>query len=162
MSILLTDPEVARLLADAKAPVGRKPAALRLRSKRGHDEAAVQLRGSGGDEFRLIVRRSQINPFAFSVILALRLPQSGRWFRLRRMNGKNHQHTNRLESVSFHDFHIHTATERYQDAGFREDTYAEPTDRFADVFGAYRCLVQDAQISDVADLSAPQPTLWSR
>ena len=78
------------------------------------------------------------------------------------MNGKNHQHTNRLESETFHDFHMHTATERYQDAGFREDTYAERTDRFADVFGAYRCLVQDAHISDVADLSAPQPTLWKR
>ena len=38
------------------------------------------------------------------------------------------------------------ATERYQDLGAREDTYAEPTDRYADFHGALRCMNNDANI----------------
>ena len=45
--------------------------------------------------------------------------------------------------ITFYDFHIHTATERYQEAGYAEEHYAEPTDRYADLSGAIQCLIQD-------------------
>lgn len=35
------------------------------------------------------------------------------------------------------------ATERYQELGMREDSYAEATDRFGDSDSALRCLVDD-------------------
>lgn len=80
----------------------------------------------------------------FSVILAVRVPQSNQVFRLRRYNGKSHEHTNHIEGQSFYDFHIHLATERYQEIGAREDTYAEPTDRYETFQDALRCLLADA------------------
>jgi hypothetical protein len=43
----------------------------------------------------------------------------------------------------FYSFHIHQATERYQEAGWYEETYAEPTDRFADLHGAIKCMLKD-------------------
>jgi hypothetical protein len=52
---------------------------------------------------------------------------------LRRHNGRSHEHTNQIEASTFYDFHIHMATERYQELGMREDAYAEATDRFGDM-----------------------------
>ena len=46
--------------------------------------------------------------------------------------------------MKFYDFHIHVATERYQEFGTREDAYGEPTDRYGDFHGAVRCLIADA------------------
>ena len=47
---------------------------------------------------------------------------------------------------------IHTATERYQEVGSREDAYAEATDRYSDLAGAVDCMLEDvgfcAPISD--------------
>ena len=64
-------------------------------------------------------------------------------FRLRRHNGKSHEHTNQIEQITFYDFHIHMATERYQELGTREDAFAEVTDRYGDYESALRCLVED-------------------
>lgn len=114
-----------------------------MKPKRGHTEAELEVRGDGGSEFRIIKRRSLSNPLDFSVILAYRLPASNQLLRLRRYNGRSHDHTNPLEGETFFDFHIHMATERYQRTGNREDTYAETTDRYTDVEGAFACLLAD-------------------
>lgn len=60
-----------------------------------------------------------------------------------RYNGKSHEHTNLIEGNSFFDFHIHTATERYQQFGTKPDAYAEPTDLFYDLSSAIKCLFQN-------------------
>ena len=104
------------------------------------------MEGEEGNEFRLILRRSKINALDFSVILAVRVPGSNRVFRLKRYNGKSHQHTNRIEDVTFYDYHIHFATERYQKLGQREDAYAETTNRYGDFHKALRCLISDANL----------------
>jgi hypothetical protein len=62
---------------------------------------------------------------------------------LQRYNGKNHEHTNPIEGETFYDFHIHQATERYQEIGASEDTYAKPTDRFADFQQGITCMLKD-------------------
>jgi hypothetical protein len=67
-------------------------------------------------------------------------------FRLRRYNGRSHEHTNAIERATFYAFHIHTATERYQDLGMREDSFAEPTDRFSNFEEAVDCLFDDANL----------------
>lgn len=64
-------------------------------------------------------------------------------FRLRRYNGKSHEHTHRIEGLTLYDFHIHLATKRYQARGLREDSYAEPTERYSDLRSAIRCLLSD-------------------
>jgi hypothetical protein len=84
-----------------------------------------------------------INPMDFSVVLSYRIPKTSQIFRLRRYNGKSHEHENKLEGGKFYNYHIHTATERYQDNGFREDAYAEPTDRFVDLKSAVKCMLRE-------------------
>lgn len=64
-------------------------------------------------------------------------------FRLVRYNGKSHAHTNTIENESFYGFHIHRATERYQELGGREDTYAELTDAYKNFDGALACMFRD-------------------
>ena len=141
-----SDQEIATLMRERKPLPRDWRSRLRLRPKRGHDERDLDLTGDAQSEFRLILRRSKVNPLDFSIILAVRVPKSNQIFRLRRYNGKSHEHTNHIEDVTFYDFHIHTATERYQQFGSREDAYAKPTDRFGDFHGALHCLIQDANL----------------
>ena len=99
----------------------------------------------------MILRQSTVNALDFSVILAVRVPQSNQVFRIRRYNGRSHEHTNHIEGGSFSDFHIHIATERYQELGAREDAYAEPTDRYGTFQDALRCLIVDASFDAPPD-----------
>jgi hypothetical protein len=66
-------------------------------------------------------------------------------------NGKSYEHTNQIEASTFYDFHIHMATERYQELEMREDAYAEATDRFGDFDSAFRCLVDDCGFETLPD-----------
>ena len=143
MPIVLTDSEITRLVAEQKPLPPDYRDRIEVRAKRGHKESELDLKGAGGSEFRLIVRQASANPLDFSVILAYLVPKTNRAFRLRRYNGKHGEHTNRLERETFYCPHIHRATERYQDSGFHEDAFAEPTDRYADLEGAVECLLED-------------------
>ncbi len=156
MSIAFSDDEISEFIMEPKHLPSNWRTQMNLRPKRGHKEGQLDLSGENGSQFRVIVRQSAINPLDFSVILALRIPQSNRIFRLRRYNGKSHQHTNHIEGNTFYDFHIHTATARYQDIGGREDSFAEPTDRYSDLNGAISCMRTDAHF--VAPLD-DQPNL---
>lgn len=139
----LTDGEIAALIAEQKPLPPNYMSRMQLKPKRGHREREIDVTGGAGSEFRLILRENTLNVLDFSVILAYRPPRTNRLFRLRRYNGKSHEHTNMLEAVTFYDFHIHMATERYQQAGPREDAYAERTARYADFDEALRCMLDD-------------------
>ena len=141
-----SDKEIAALVQERKPLPADWRNRTRLRPKRGHQERDLELNGDGESEFRLILRQNRINPLDFPIILAVRVLGSNQVFRLRRYNGKSHEHTNHIEDVTFYDFHIHMATERYQEIGTREDAYAEPTDRYGDFYGALRCLIEDANL----------------
>ena len=146
MAVTYLDQEIESLIQERKPAPSDWRNRIRLKPKRGHDEQHLDLASDTGGEFRLILRQNKINPLDFSIILAVRVPGSNQIFRLRRYNGKSHEHTNHIEDVTFYDFHIHVATERYQDIGTREDAYAEPTDRYGDFHGALRCLIDDANL----------------
>jgi len=139
----LSDAQIAALLAEPKLLSEDFRARLAGKAKRGHQEAELDVQGTAGSEFRIIMRRSSSNPLDFSVILAYRVPNSSTVIRLRRYNGKSHSHSNPLERQGFYDFHIHTATERYQVTGNREDTFAEATTRYASIDEALDCLLED-------------------
>lgn len=143
MPVRLTEEQIARLLRERKPLPANFGSRVQLRPKRGHRERELDINGEDGGQFRLIFRQSEFNVLDFSVILAYRLPNSTEVFRLRRHNGRSHEHTNPIERVTFYDFHIHQATERYQEIGAPEDMFAEPTDRFGDFDQATECLLAD-------------------
>jgi len=139
---LLTDDEISFLIAEKKPVPKNFPQTMKLREKRGHKEYELKVMGEAGHAFQLIIRQANINPLDFSIILSYNIPNSNQVFRLCRCNGR-HQHSNPLERQTFYDCHIHRATQRYQDAGAREDTYATPTDRFDDLLSALDCMLKD-------------------
>jgi hypothetical protein len=143
MTIQLTDEQIGSLLAEEKILPEDFLSQLRLKSKSGHKEYEKDITGENGSAFRLIIRQSELNPLDFSIILVYLPKGSNQQFRLRRYNGKSHEHGNHIEKNKFYGFHIHTATERYQQSGYREDTYAEETSRYADHHGAIECMLTD-------------------
>lgn len=147
MAVTFTDPEIDALIHERKIiPCGRLTP-IRFNPNHCHSGKRLRLTGQKGNEFLLILRQNQENRLDFSVILAVRVPKSGKIFRLLRYNGKSHSHTNRIEGKVFDEvFHIHIATERYQKSGAREDSYAESTDRYDDLYSALNCLIHDANL----------------
>ena len=146
MADFLTDDEIQGLISERKHVSADLRKRLIPKPKRGHSEVDLELKGETGTQFRIVVRKAHANPLDFSIILGYRIPDSNQVLRLRRYNGKSHEHTNSLEGQTFYGFHIHTATERYQRTGNREDVYAELTDRYDDLEGAISCLIEDSNI----------------
>ena len=121
-----SDKEIAQMIAERKPLPEDYRSRVQLHNKRGHKERELDIVGERNTEFRLILRQSNFNTLDFSIILAVSPPDSSKLFRLRRYNGKHGEHTNRIEGTTFYNFHIHQATERYQESGADEDTFAEP------------------------------------
>jgi hypothetical protein len=143
LNIQFTDAEIDALIREEKPLDPGYRSKVQLRAKRGHKERELDIIGVDGSEFRLILRQSLLNVLDFSAILSFIPKSSSQVFRLRRYNGKSHEHTNQIEHETFYDFHIHLATERYQLSGLREDAFARVTDRYGDIQGALDCLIQD-------------------
>lgn len=140
MSLFLDDNKITELLVEPKLLPADWQSLLVLKPKRGHRERELDLVGSAGSKFRLILRQAELNVLDFSVILGLLAPKTNHVFRLLRCNGKSHEHTNRIEQTTFYDFHIHRATERYQTDG-TEDGYAEITGCYSDFRGAVDTMI---------------------
>lgn len=157
MAARYSDADIARLLEERKPIVEGFHLNIRLREKRGHKEQELDVQGVDGNQFRLILRQSNFNALDFSIILAHCPADTNQIFRLRRYNGKSHEHTNTIESEFFYDFHIHTATERYQELGAREDAYAEPSKRFSELRSAVDCMLSDCALELPED---PQQNLF--
>ncbi len=138
-----SDAEIEALISEPKLLPADYRARLILSQKRGHRERELEVDGSNGNRFVLMLRQGDYNVLDFSIILGVVSKETNLVFRLRRYNGKSHEHTNRIEGDSFYGFHIHTATERYQDLGPKEDSFAEPTDRYGDFNGAVMCMIED-------------------
>lgn len=136
MSMRFSDEEISRMLEVAKV----LPPDYQERLARA---GKLEVEGPDDKTYSLIVRQNRHYPDDFSVILGVRLQDGGALFRLRGYNAKSHEHTNRIEGRKFYEFHIHTATERYQAGGHDEDSFAEPTDRFNDLSSALESLVND-------------------
>lgn len=138
-----SDLEIAQMIKERKLLPENYHSHIQLKDKHGHKERELDIAGKQGTQYRLILRQSDFNTMDFSIILAVNPPETNQFFRLRRYNGKSHEHTNQIEGDTFYDFHIHHATECYQESGLREDTFAEITDRYADFPSALRCMLKD-------------------
>ena len=108
--------------------------------------------GNYGNKFGIRIRQSSVYSLDFSAVLTVSIPLSNIEFRLRRYNGSTNPHPNPIEGSVVNGFHIHYATERYQQRGDDEETYAEETSRFSDLDGALRCLFKDANFEEPPQL----------
>ncbi len=141
--IRLRDDSIQELIQERKPLPSGLFSGRVLTSRNGHFRKDYSLGPTtSGSEFVIKLRQSIINPADFSVILGYKIPGLHTIFRLRRYNGK-HTHTNIIEGDSFHDFHMHTATERYQKKGLYEDYFAELNIRHYDLQSAIECLIAD-------------------
>ena len=157
MPIFYTDENIQLLIREKKPLPNDYHSKMAVRSKRGHKERDLDVKGAEGGNFRLVLRQSRFNPLDFSIILSYKTPQSNQVFRLRRYNGKSHEHTNSIEKTKFYGFHIHQAIERYQQLGAREDAFATMTDRFSDYGSAVSCMLADCGFEVPVD---PQLSLF--
>lgn len=151
MATRLSDHQIAAFLRERKTLPRDYRSKFNLKRKRGHEEQEFDVTGADGSRFRIVLRKSNINPLDFSVILGYLSEETSQMFRLRRYNGKSHEHTNPIERQSFYSCHIHEATERYQDLGMREDTFGVATDRYADIDGAISCMLTDCGFERTED-----------
>ena len=145
MFYYFTDEEIDRLITESKNFNGPIDNFLRFRESEGHRKATIELPRADESMFIVKLRQNKNTVTDFSAILAFQEKGANKDFKLRRYNGK-HEHTNKLENRKFFDFHIHYATQRYQDAGRKEESYAQETDRYSDIKGALNCLIYDCNI----------------
>ncbi len=148
MEVFLTDKEIQELISERKQMTITPDELFRnMRDKRGHKGSEHFIERSDGSSFVLKVRLSNENLLDFSAILGFIPSKSTKLFLLKRYNGKSHEHRNKLEKTNgFYDFHIHTATERYQREGVKEEYFAEVTDRYSTVQEALNCLINDCNV----------------
>ena len=139
MAVTYSDEEIEELIQERKVLPNDWRNQLDRRRK-------LLVDGDHGNTFCIITRPGKVNPLGFSVILTVIVPLSNQHFRLRRYNGSDHTHYNRIEKEEIDGFHIHFATERYQlnRPMPKEDDYAQPTDRYSDLEAALQCLIDDA------------------
>lgn len=114
---------------------------LKHKSSRQHEEKEIKIFGEMGNHYYIILRKNSIDPLDFSIILRYQ-DDKGIRYNLVRYNGKHH-HTNRLECNSFREFHIHKATQRYQENGFDIETFAESTKEYGSYNEAMKCFLSD-------------------
>ena len=160
MARVLTDQEIAVLLGEGKPLPANWQSRLEARPKMNfkYKQRDCELKGEAGDDFRIIIRESIINPLDFSIILTY-TDDSGAEFVLVRYNGKHpSEHTNRYEKTrgllnsSFRNkFHIHRATERYQEEGLKIDGYAEATEDYSSFETAMSAFVSSNGFSAPGD-----------
>lgn len=149
----MNDEQIAQLLSEPKVIVSKK----RWATSAGHSRQDYVVRSKDGkNDYSLYLRQSTHLQGAFSCGL-IWSPKSQDKLTLTRYNGYEHEHTNHIEGEKFtKQCHIHIATERYIEAGFKPDEYAQATDRFSTLDAALLCLLTDCNIEHHDD-SNPTP-----
>jgi len=127
---MLSDSEIQSLIDEIKPIPSQTLKNIHPKNKenRSYKEYDLEVKSASGKAFRIRIRENILNVLDFSVIL-IYVDEKRKYHILRRYNGK-HIHRNQIEKNKFRDFHIHMATGRYQEAGFRIEGYAEVTDSY--------------------------------
>ena len=61
---------------------------------------------------------------------------------------------------SVEGFHIHIATERYQERGFQPEGYAEPTNKYSDWQSAFKLMLKESNIKIETDKNQKTMEKW--
>ncbi|MDP2168101.1 MAG: hypothetical protein Q8J64_07205 [Thermodesulfovibrionales bacterium] len=143
---ILTDQEIAAYISEPKVVPNNWYSGLGLKDKSQyqHREKELEIEGREKNLFRVIIRQNKLNILDFSIILTLREKDSNVEYNLLRVNGKHpSRHTNKWEKENklpghtfWPHFHIHKATQRYQESGYNIDGYAEVTPHYSDFHSA--------------------------
>lgn len=96
-------------------------------------------------KLRMTIRQLAEDPLDFSIILFYESDE-GHTYIIRRYNGDHGVHHNRISGEDIKGPHIHKITEQYQLSGYREDGYAEATDRYKTINQAVALFVSDMNI----------------
>lgn len=145
MTIILNEDKIQALIQLPKDLPSNYQQALSLRSFPDKVQRRAELRVIVDAETQFVIklRQAVLDITDFSVIFGYCIPHSNRVFHLRRYNGR-HKHENKLERDLFMCYHIHHATERYQNIdGADVEAFAEPTDKYADISGALELMIQE-------------------
>lgn len=131
MAVILTDNERDEILDSKKTPIN-KIVSILLKPKSGtkHREFQAELMDTKKREYRMIIRKNTIDQFDFSIILRYLHRDAKKWRTITRYNGC-HVHVNKLERKKIECFHIHKITEKYQNANFKGEGYAELTEFYS-------------------------------
>ena len=151
---IYSDQEIDALIKERKILPQNFMSEIQFKHEKGmsHKKYEYYIEGESGSNFKIILRQNTINTLDFSVILGYIPTNTNTTFRLRRYNGKSHEHTNKIEKIKLsYEFHIHKATERYQLINESEEKYAEPTDRFYDLHSALQCMLNDCGFATSED-----------
>lgn len=140
---MLSDSEIQALIKEIKPLSFKVLSGIQTKNKenRAYKEYDLEIISYSGKIFKIRIRENIINIFDFSVIL-IYVDEKRKYHILRRYNGK-HIHKNQIEKNKFRDFHIHKATQRYPEAGFRIDGYAEVTDSYNNWKDALTIMLSD-------------------
>ena len=159
MSYYFTDDEINALITEEKTHTGTIHEIMVLKESDGHKRNSFDIIRPDGSRFIIKLRQNVNDMNDFSAIIAFQEKGSNKDFKLRRYNGKSHEHSNKLEGNKHYAFHIHIATQRYQDAGRKEKSYAEATSRYSDIESALKCLLQDCNVKTIVN---PQAGLFDK
>ena len=144
--VVYTDVEISQFINEAKILPDNYYDVLitQLKIKGAFKRSTLEVRGSEQNVYHIDIRQSTQYNRDFSVILRVEQRLTTGYFILRRYNGSSHWHTNVIEGESaFRSFHIHHATQRYQEIDRKPEHYAEPTDRYSDIVTALDCMIDD-------------------
>lgn len=133
--VKFSDSQIRELLLEKKPLKKGWLKRIQLKNVRSGKEGTVDIDGSFGSQSKLIIKQSKFSKGDFCITLGVYPLNSKTLFRLLRYDGSGHVHSNKclegdlIELIEY-NFHIHRATERYQELGFDEEYYAEPTSRY--------------------------------
>lgn len=140
---MITDTEIQKLIEDVKPIPYKVINSIKLKGKedRRHLLWTHKIHSDSGNNFVLRIRQNTIFKDDFSVILLYEDDGSNLHI-IKRYNGI-HTHTNKIEKSKIRGFHIHTATERYQEKGYQTEGYAEATETYTNWKEALDMMIKD-------------------
>ncbi|ADI73570.1 conserved hypothetical protein [Methanohalobium evestigatum Z-7303] len=141
--MVLSDDEIKQLIEDEKPLKSETINSINsnLKFKNQAKRWEYELISESGNKFEIKIRINDNHPYNFTVILQYK-DEKGHIYRLRRYNGK-HTHQNKIENNRFRDFHIHKATQKYQENGHEIDGYAEVTNSYDNWEDAFQTMIKE-------------------
>lgn len=138
---ILTETDIKVLFDSHKTIVDED----QTRTKAGHKEKNFHIKDEINNEYQLFLRQNKKNVNDFSCGIALKCEDGN--LTLMRCNGNSHKHTNQIEKTQIeYKFHIHIIKAHYITAGKKADGYAEMTNDYSNIEGAFKVLLDCCNI----------------
>lgn len=147
----LTDAKIEELL---KLPKRVTNPTIRAKLQDGHEKFNYTVTSVVNNKYRfeLYTRQNKREGMEDDFSCGLNwVAPNGETIIIRRYNGPNHNHPNRLEEEKLgYNCHIHKTTEKYIKANLKPEGFAEKTEKYYTLRGALYCLTKDCNISGIS------------